>query len=109
MTVSPSLSLPISLSDEQVLFLATRERSPDTAILLTSSADGYIYAWSIGRNGGLLGKFRAVHNKGPVICAMFTDRQDQILLTGDSNGYITVVLEGLETIEYVHVLFIYVG
>ncbi|XP_036801709.1 WD repeat-containing protein on Y chromosome [Oncorhynchus mykiss] len=75
---------------EKVLFLATRERSPDTAILLTSSADGYIYAWSIGRNGGLLGKFRAVHNKGPVICAMFTDRQDQILLTGDSNGYITL-------------------
>uniref|UniRef100_A0A8C7JM02 WD repeat-containing protein on Y chromosome n=1 Tax=Oncorhynchus kisutch TaxID=8019 RepID=A0A8C7JM02_ONCKI len=90
MTVSPSLSLPISLSDEQVLFLATRERSPDTAILLTSSADGYIYAWSIGRNGGLLGKFRAVHSKGPVICAMSTDRQDQILLTGDSNGYITL-------------------
>ncbi|KAM9505112.1 LOW QUALITY PROTEIN: WD repeat-containing protein on Y chromosome-like [Salvelinus alpinus] len=75
---------------EKVLFLATRERSPDTAILLTSSADGYIYAWSISRNGGLLGKFCAVHSKGPVICAMSTDRQDQILLTGDSNGYITL-------------------
>ncbi|XP_041712374.2 WD repeat-containing protein on Y chromosome-like [Coregonus clupeaformis] len=75
---------------EKVLFLDTRERSPDTAILLTSSADGYVYAWSISHNGGLLGKFCAVHSKGPIICAMSTDSQDQILHTGDSNGYITL-------------------
>ncbi|XP_031659995.1 WD repeat-containing protein on Y chromosome-like [Oncorhynchus kisutch] len=73
---------------EKALFLGTRERSPDTAILLTSAADGYVYAWSIHHLGGLLGKFRAVHSEGTAISTMSTDLQDQMLLTGDSTGYI---------------------
>lgn len=74
----------------QALFLGTRERSPNTAILLTSAADGYVYAWSIHHLGGLLGKFRAVHSEGTAISTMSTDLQDQMLLTGDSTGYIMV-------------------
>ncbi|KAK6303613.1 hypothetical protein J4Q44_G00260670 [Coregonus suidteri] len=76
------------LAVEKALFLGTRERSPDTAILLTSAADGYVYAWSIHHLGGLLGKFRAVHSEGTAISTMSTDLQDQMLLTGDSTGYI---------------------
>ncbi|KAI4873765.1 hypothetical protein NFI96_010621 [Prochilodus magdalenae] len=76
-------------SRPQVLFLCSRERSLDTAILLTSAADGYVYAWSIHRQGGLLGMFRAVYNEG-VISSMSTDSQDQMLFTGDSKGYITL-------------------
>ncbi|XP_038867441.1 WD repeat-containing protein on Y chromosome-like [Salvelinus namaycush] len=79
------------LAVEKALFLGTRERSPDTAILLTSAADGYVYAWSIHHLGGLLGKFRAVHSEGTAITTMSTDLQDQMLLTGDSTGYIMVV------------------
>ncbi|XP_067097018.1 WD repeat-containing protein on Y chromosome-like [Osmerus mordax] len=79
-----------SLAVEQALFLGTRERSPDTAILLTSVADGHVYAWSIHHQGGLLGKFRAVHSNGLSINSMSTDQRNQMLLTGDSCGYITL-------------------
>ncbi|XP_067095118.1 WD repeat-containing protein on Y chromosome-like [Osmerus mordax] len=75
---------------EKALFLSTRERSPDTAVLLTSSADGYIYAWSVYLSGGLLAKFRARHKEGSIVTAMSTDSQNQILLSGHSNGYIMV-------------------
>ena len=78
----------------QALFLGTRERSPDTAILLTSGADGYVYAWSIHHQGGLLGKFQAGNADGVAISSMSTDLQDQMLLTGDSAGYIMVGLGG---------------
>ncbi|KAG5281841.1 hypothetical protein AALO_G00049380 [Alosa alosa] len=76
------------LAVEKALFLGTRERSPDTAILLTSAADGYIYAWSIHHQGGLLGKFKAVHGDSTSISSMSTDLHNQMLLTGDSQGYI---------------------
>ncbi|XP_067410641.1 LOW QUALITY PROTEIN: EF-hand calcium-binding domain-containing protein 8 [Emydura macquarii macquarii] len=76
---------------EKVLFLHTREQSPDTAILLTSSAGGYIYAWSVSSKGGMLGKFRAVHGDvNAVVGTMSTDPEDFILLTGDSLGYIKI-------------------
>ncbi|KAM6976879.1 WD repeat-containing protein on Y chromosome-like [Aplochiton taeniatus] len=78
------------LAVEKALFLDTRERSPDTAILLTSAADGFIYAWSIHHQGGLLGKFKAVSAEGTAISAMSTDQRDKMLLTGDSTGYIMV-------------------
>ncbi|XP_059569036.1 EF-hand calcium-binding domain-containing protein 8 [Alligator mississippiensis] len=80
-----------SAAVQKVLFLQTRERSPDTAILLTSSADGYVYAWSVGGKGGLLGKFRpALRDESAVVNAMATDSNDWILLTGDSLGYIKI-------------------
>ena len=57
------------------------------ATLLTS-ADGYIYAWSVNLKGGLLCKFRAVDEEGAVITTMSTDVREEILLTGDSTGKI---------------------
>ncbi|RXM93409.1 Microtubule-associated protein RP/EB family member 1 [Acipenser ruthenus] len=78
------------LAVEKVFFLRTRERSPDTAILLSSDADGYIYAWSISHQGGLLGKFCAVNTEETSVSTMATDEKSQILLTGDTNGYIRI-------------------
>ncbi|XP_066529067.1 WD repeat-containing protein on Y chromosome-like isoform X2 [Hoplias malabaricus] len=74
---------------QKVVFLNTRERSPDTAILLTCAADGCVHAWSVHQQGGLLGKFRAVFNKEAAIGSMSTDSKDLVLFTGDSRGYIT--------------------
>ncbi|KAI4884075.1 hypothetical protein NFI96_030672 [Prochilodus magdalenae] len=73
---------------EKVLFLNTRERSPGTAILLSSAADGYVYAWSVSHGGGLLGKFKPAQQEGSVVSAMSTDSNNRMLLTGDSHGYI---------------------
>ncbi|KAI1900934.1 hypothetical protein AGOR_G00054940 [Albula goreensis] len=74
---------------EKTLFLGTRSPHPDTAILLTSATDGYIYAWSICDQGGLLGKFKPTQGEDSVR-AMSTDPTDRILLTGDGAGIITL-------------------
>uniref|UniRef100_A0A4W4HR41 WD repeat-containing protein on Y chromosome n=1 Tax=Electrophorus electricus TaxID=8005 RepID=A0A4W4HR41_ELEEL len=86
--VSP---LPVHKSSlPQALFLGTRERSPDTAVLLTCMADGYVCAWSIHQQGGLLARFPAVYSEGDFVTSMSTDSQEQMLLTGDRKGYITL-------------------
>lgn len=70
-----------------VICLKTREVNVNTATLLTS-ANGYIYAWSVISEGGLLGKFREMENEGTFITTMSTDAKEQILLTGDNTGMI---------------------
>ncbi|XP_039174847.1 EF-hand calcium-binding domain-containing protein 8 [Crotalus tigris] len=79
-------------SGEKVLFLKTRERKTNVAILLTSCMDGFLYAWSVENKGGMLGKFRASHETGrdSVVTTMSTDDKELILLTGDSLGYIKI-------------------
>ncbi|XP_029392886.1 EF-hand calcium-binding domain-containing protein 8 [Mus pahari] len=85
------LLLQSSVSVEKILFLQTRPRLPHTAALLSSSIDGFIYAWSIHGNGGLLGKFSVdSEDGGSVVGAMATDENDWILLTGDSKGNIKI-------------------
>ncbi|XP_044311049.1 EF-hand calcium-binding domain-containing protein 8 [Varanus komodoensis] len=77
----------------QVLFLSTCERGPHTAILLTSCADGYIYAWAVGSKGGMMGKFHGAHGRARdavVVCTMSTDDSELVLFTGDSLGYIKI-------------------
>ncbi|XP_015281661.1 PREDICTED: EF-hand calcium-binding domain-containing protein 8 [Gekko japonicus] len=77
---------------EKILFLNSRERDPNTAILLTSCADGYIYAWAVGSKGGMMGKFRGGHGnaRDTLVSAMSTDVNNLVLFTGDSLGYIAV-------------------
>ncbi|XP_006144052.1 EF-hand calcium-binding domain-containing protein 8 isoform X1 [Tupaia chinensis] len=86
------LLLQSSSSVEKIIFLQTRPRLPNTAALLSSCIDGYIYAWSIHGNGGLLGKFPVdFENDGSVVVgAMATDENDWILITGDCNGHIKI-------------------
>ncbi|XP_056913061.1 uncharacterized protein LOC130539016 [Takifugu flavidus] len=70
-----------------ILFLKTREVNVNTATLLIS-AGGHLYACSVIRQGGLLGRFKAVNNEGAVITTMTTDANEQMLLTGDDTGMI---------------------
>lgn len=70
-----------------VKVLKSRKASENTATVLTSTF-GDIYAWSVVREGGLLGKFRALKDKGEFITAMSTDVDEQTLLTGDNAGRI---------------------
>nr|XP_035153989.2 EF-hand calcium-binding domain-containing protein 8 isoform X2 [Callithrix jacchus] len=86
-----NLLLQSSASVEKIIFLQTRPRLPHTAALLSSCMDGYLYAWSIHGNGGLLGKFPVDLDPGDVVVgAMATDKNDWILITGDCRGYIKI-------------------
>ncbi|XP_070444109.1 EF-hand calcium-binding domain-containing protein 8 isoform X1 [Equus przewalskii] len=86
------ISLQSNASVEKIIFLQTRPRLPHTAALLSSCADGCIYAWSIHGNGGLLGKFPVdLEDKWDVVVgAMATDENDCILVTGDNKGHIKI-------------------
>ncbi|XP_051048895.1 EF-hand calcium-binding domain-containing protein 8 [Phodopus roborovskii] len=78
-------------SVEKIIFLQTRPRLPHTAAMLSSCINGFIYAWSIHGNGGLLGKFPVgLEENGNIVGAMTTDEHDWILITGDSGGNIKI-------------------
>ncbi|XP_066272941.1 WD repeat-containing protein on Y chromosome-like isoform X2 [Branchiostoma lanceolatum] len=74
---------------DKIVFLSTRENNKDTAILLASGADGWVRAWSIHHKGGMLGQFRST-KKDIGILTMATDSNNDLLLTGDTEGYIKV-------------------
>ena len=74
----------------QVLFLQNRLHFPNVAILFAAGGTGWIFAWSVHPQGGLLGQFIAAHKQGDVVLAMATDQLNTYLFTGDSSGYIKV-------------------
>ncbi|XP_036382109.1 WD repeat-containing protein on Y chromosome-like [Megalops cyprinoides] len=88
--ISPEELAKPTMAVEKALFLSTRNHSPDTAILLTSTAHGYVYAWSVCKGGGLLGKFRATRTEDTAITTLATNPGEQTLLAGDSKGVITL-------------------
>jgi len=57
---------------------------------LASGALGWVHAWSVHPQGGLLGQFVAAHKDGESVLAMDTDEENKILITGDSTGYVKV-------------------
>ncbi|XP_055341268.1 uncharacterized protein LOC129590202 isoform X2 [Paramacrobiotus metropolitanus] len=64
-----------------------------TACLITASTDGFIRAWSIHHtNGGLKALFFAGHRIGSFVQTMTTDPENELLFTGDTNGYVKVWL-----------------
>lgn len=65
--------------------LRSRTAEPDTATLLTF-AGGFVCAWSVVKDGGLLGKFHAVEEEDAVITTLCLDAGEGTLLTGDSTG-----------------------
>ena len=76
---------------ESILFLETRDReNSETAIMMTSGAEGWIRAWSIHYEGGLVGQFNAAHKIGESVHTMTTDEKNQYLITADSLGYIKI-------------------
>ena len=74
----------------KLLFLQSRENLAECATLLASYSDGYVRAWSVHHNGGLLGEFVAAHKRGLSVHAMTTDENNIYLVTGDTLGYIKV-------------------
>ncbi|XP_035311661.1 EF-hand calcium-binding domain-containing protein 8 isoform X1, partial [Cricetulus griseus] len=86
------IQLQSKVSVEKIIFLQTRPRLPHTAAMLSSCTNGFIYAWSIHGNGGLLGKFPVdlEEDEDIVVGAMATDENDWILITGDSIGNIKI-------------------
>ncbi|XP_064153575.1 WD repeat-containing protein on Y chromosome-like [Anguilla rostrata] len=88
--LSPEELAKPTMAVEKALFLGTRTPGADTAILLTTTVDGYVYAWSVCDQGGLLGKFKPTRGYDATISAMSTDPADRILLTGDSHGFIAL-------------------
>lgn len=76
---------------EKIIFLETREPvHKDTAVIVTSGAEGWIRFWSMQHDGGLLGQFNASHMIGESIFALNCDSNDQFLFTGDTQGYIKI-------------------
>lgn len=74
---------------EKIVFLQTRDATrKDTAVLVTSGAEGWIRFWSINHEGGLLGQFNAAHRIGESVHAMTIDHQNNFLFTADTLGYV---------------------
>ena len=74
----------------QLLFLEYRPHNKETASLMASSAGGWIRAWSVHHNGGLLGQFHSSHKPGESVMAMTTDSKNEFLMVGDTLGYVKV-------------------
>ena len=77
-------------SVEALIFLTKRQNEQGVATLLSAGTRGWVRAWSIHHDGGLVGQFNAAHEKGNTILAMATDPDEKYLITGDSQGYIKV-------------------
>ncbi|XP_077864869.1 WD repeat-containing protein on Y chromosome-like [Saccoglossus kowalevskii] len=77
-------------SVDKILFLQAREQDKDTATLIATGAGGWVRAWSIDHQGGLLGQFNAAHGKNESVLAMTTDAANKFLITGDTMGYVVV-------------------
>lgn len=74
---------------EKIIFLESRDaNNKDTAVLVTSGAEGWIRFWSVHHEGGLLGQFNAGHRIGESVHALATDEKNNFLFTGDTFGYI---------------------
>jgi len=76
---------------DKLLFVPSREEGKDTAQLFSSGAHGWVRAWSVHRDGGLLGQWHAAHKHyGESILAMCASEDGVFLVTGDTQGYVKV-------------------
>ena len=72
-----------------VLFLQARTHATDTATLLSTGSGGWIRAWCMF-GGGLAGEFMASSNHRESILCMTSDEKNNLLMTGDTQGYIKI-------------------
>lgn len=72
-----------------VLFLQSRAHATNTATLLSTGSGGWIRAWSMF-GGGLAGEFMASNNHRESILCMTSDENNDLLMTGDTQGYIKI-------------------
>lgn len=67
-----------------------RPHAENTAVLLSSGSRGWVHAWSVHPRGGLLGGFVGARSDGESVLSMVTDKENTLLITGDSRGYVQV-------------------
>lgn len=72
-----------------MLFLQGRTHATDTATLLSTGSGGWIRAWCMF-GGGLAGEFMASNNHRESILCMTSDNNNDLLMTGDTQGYIKI-------------------
>ena len=89
-TARPTDARRLGTAVEKLLFLRSRPADPATAALLAACADGVVRAWSARFDRGLLGQFAAAHCPGDAVVAMVTTANDELLVTGDTGGYVKV-------------------
>ncbi|XP_060083672.1 WD repeat-containing protein on Y chromosome-like [Ylistrum balloti] len=76
---------------EKIIFLERRDNADkETAALLSSGAEGWVRAWSLHHEGGLLGQFNASHKVGEGVHAITTDVDNKFLVTVDTIGYLKI-------------------
>ncbi|OWF37797.1 WD repeat-containing protein on Y chromosome-like [Mizuhopecten yessoensis] len=76
-------------SVEKMIFLENRDNlDKQTAVLFTSGAEGWVRAWSMHHEGGLLGQFNASHKVGEGVHAIASDSENKYLFTADTAGYL---------------------
>ena len=76
---------------ERLIFLETRELChKDTAIIVTSGAEGWIRFWSMHHEGGLLGQYNSAHRLGESVLGLTTDTKNHFIFTGDTQGYVKI-------------------
>lgn len=76
---------------EKMIFLESRDNlDKETAVLFCSGAEGWVRAWSMHHEGGLLGQFNAAQKVGEGVHAIATDRENKYLITADTIGYLKV-------------------
>ena len=88
MNIDNSKYWEANTSIEKIIFLNARKHHPETASLLASGDLGWVFAWSVHRQGGLLGQFTATSNDNESVTAMVCSNSCEVLVTADSEGYI---------------------
>ena len=88
MNIDNSKYWEANTSIEKILFLNSRVHHPETASMLASGDLGWVFAWSVHRQGGLLGQFTATSNDNESVTSMVCSKNGDTLVTADSEGYI---------------------
>merc|ERR1712167_560207 len=70
--------------------LESRKGSERTAGLLSAGANGFVQAWSVHQRGGLVGRFMAGNKSDESILALASNKDNSVLITGDSGGYLKI-------------------
>lgn len=87
------------MSDSQIAFLQTRPVDQDSASLVACGTGGWIQMWNV-HGGGLIGEFNVWNNlrhrletgdrRLQSITAIKIDSNDDVMITGNSVGYVQV-------------------
>ncbi|KAI0979659.1 hypothetical protein GJ496_003111, partial [Pomphorhynchus laevis] len=77
-------------SIRNIYFLKDRRSSDFTATMVTLHNTGWIYFWSTSSIGRLLGTFHSAMHTWHVVISLAFDQHNQVLIAGDSFGYVWI-------------------